>query len=467
MSVLPIIAALVASAPSSVELTIYNQGFGLVKETRSFELRAGRQTISVEDVAQRIETNSVGIKSLTKPGSISVVEQNYRFDLISPQAILNKAVGSRITIVQTSPTGERRTIKGVLLSSPGQGGIVLKADSGEILLNPSGEIIVDDMPKGMVSRPTLVWDLETNSAGPQNVEVSYLTQGLSWTADYVMSLDRDGQKGDLKGWVTLVNSSGATFENAKLKLLAGDVARAQPRMPGGGGRAGAPANMAMQAKADMVQEQFAEYHLYTLGRPTTVAQNEQKQVSLLEATDITATKRLIIDPMRGYYGYQPGEGEIGTGILKAQVRIELQNKKENRMGMPLPEGTVKVFQRDSSGALQLLGEDRIEHTPKDEKISLVVGKAFDIVAERKREKFEWIRRSNGSIRGARETFTIEVRNRKESPETVEVIERHWGQWTITQKNMEFEKVDSDTLLFLVKLGANEVKKVTYTIETVW
>lgn len=471
--------AVSAAADTGAEVTIYNQGFALVKETRDLNLKSGRQEVRIEDVAQLIEPSSVGIRSISSPGSFEVLEQNYQYDLISTQAILNKAVGGRIALNRVLPNGVKERITGILMSSPtaivggggGQyvyNGLVLQADDGRILLDPSGEIEVTSIPEGLISKPSLLWDLVSDRAGQNKVEISYLTQGMSWNADYVLSLDGEGKTGDLKGWVTLNNNSGATFKEAKLKLLAGDVQRAQPRFGGGlgaGGRGGAPEAMMDKGFAE---EQFADYHLYTLGRPASIRNKEIKQVSLLEATAVPVTKKLIIDAMRFYNNYQPQEeGTIGIGKIKPQIRIEFKNDKASNLGMPLPKGNFKVFQRDKSGSTQMLGEDQIDHTPRDEKLSLVVGQAFDVVCDRKRTKFEWLRRGGPTGWGTREWWEIELRNRKESPERVYVWERHWWEWAIKENNMPFNKLDANTIEFVVDLKAGETKTIKYLVETYW
>jgi hypothetical protein len=462
--------AIAQAAPSQSEVTVYNQGFALVKESRVFNLKEGRQVVSVEDVASMIETNSVGIRSTSDAGSFEVLEQNYQFDLINPAAILNKAVGKKIKLLRVLPNGQKETVVGTLLSSPTaivsdqQGnlrntynGMVLRTDDGRILLNPSGEVEVPSIPEGMISRPTLLWDLVSAKAGANTVELSYITRGMTWNADYVLTLDGIGTA-DLRGWVTMTNNSGTTYEDAKLKLLAGDVQRvaSAPRGGrGGGGYGGAGA-------AGFQEESLFEYHLYTLQRPATLKDKEIKQLSLLEGNGVRYEKKLIVDSMRSYGMYYPGEGEVGTGNLKPQVRVEFINSKENNLGMPMPKGNVKVYQRDKSGSVQMLGEDQIDHTPKDERISLVVGRSFDVVAERKRTNFQRL-----GPNACREVFEIEVRNRKETSETVLVWERHWGDWKVTEKNMDFKKLDSQTMEFTLDLKAGESQKIVYTVETRW
>jgi len=465
--------ALSSVAAGGTEVTIYNQGFGLVKESRVFDLRQGRQTVSVEDVAAMIEPSSVGIKSLTDANSFEVLEQNYQYDLINPQAILNKSVGQKVRLIRTIGN-QRDVLEGTLMSSPTAivgtpdggsqqtyNGMVIKTDDGRIVLDPTGEVEVKSIPDGLISKPTLLWDLQADKAGQNNVELSYLTQGINWNADYVLTLDGVGEA-DLKGWVTVNNQSGATFKDAKLKLLAGDVQRLMRAPATFGGRGGGGAMDMAKAANGFAEEGLFEYHLYTLQRPATIRNREIKQLSLLEGKGIKVEKKLVIDALRDYGVYYPQEGEVGTGNIKPVVRVEFVNSKENGLGMPLPKGKFKVYQRDKSGSVQMLGEDEIDHTPKDERLSLVVGKSFDIVASRKRLNYKRI-----NDRTFEETFEIEVRNRKDTADSVYLLERHYGDWKVTDKSMDFQKLDAMTMQFIVKLKAGEVQKVTYTIRTTW
>lgn len=470
----------IASAPLSSEVTIYNQDFALIKEQRSLDLKAGIQDVLIEDVAQTIERESVGLRSLTAPGSISVLEQNYRFDLINAEEILNRSVGQEVTLTRLLSGGAKEEIKGILLAPPttivdgenGQervyNGLVIKSADGRVLINPTGEITVTKMPEGMVSRPSLVWKLNSAKAGPNKIELSYLAGGMSWSANYVLSLDGAGKVGDLKGWVSLINNSGTAFNEAKLKLLAGEVNReVRYRYKERAIPASTAEDMSGFERKGMVEEQFAEYHLYTSPRPVTIANKEAKQVSLLEGSGVPITKKIILDATAGQGRWRPTEeGSVGSGPIKPLVKIEFRNSEASRLGMPLPAGTIKVFQRDSSGSLQMLGEAAIDHTPKEEKLSLAVGRAFDIVGERKRTAFAWLTKKKPRD-GTRETFEIEVRNRKDSAETVHVIERAWGQWSITKASTKQEKLDANTFQWVVSLKPKEVRKITYTVETVW
>lgn len=458
---------LLAGKPSGVEVTIYNQGFGLVKEARVLSLRAGRQSIAVEDVAAQIDPTSVGVRG----AGFQLLEQNYQFDLISPAAILAKSVGQRVRLIRTVGN-QRDVLEGTLMSSPtavvgGQegasmqyNGVVIRTDNGRIVLDPVGEIEVTTIPPGLISKPTLLWDLEASRAGDVPVELSYITGGVSWNCDYVFTLD-GAEKGDFQGWVTVNNQSGATWENAKLKLLAGDVERVQDRrqfMRGMEAMAmGAPA-----AKEQFQQESLFEYYLYTLQRPATVRNKEIKQISLMDKRGVPFRKKLVVDAMQSMPRMIPNEGEVGTGDVKPQVRVEFTNDEKSGLGVPLPQGKVRVYQRDQSGSTQFLGEDQIGHTPKDEKLSLVVGRSFDVVANRKRTNFDRI-----SDRVIRESYEIELRNRKDVAETIHVIERAFGEWRILAKSHEFTKLNSDAFEFVVTVPANTVAKVTYTIETRW
>lgn len=465
-----IAAAVLVSGPSHTELTIYNDGFGLVKEVRELHLHEGRQSVDVEDVASMIDPTSVGVKSLTHPDAFTILEQNYQYDLINPTAILNKSVGRRVRFIRTLGN-QRDVLEGTLLSSPTSvvagtdgrsdttyNGMVIKTDDNKIVLNPTGEVEVTELPPGLISKPTLSWDLDAPKAGDDSIELSYISHGLTWSADYVLTLDGAG-KADMQGWVTLNNTSGATWENATLKLLAGDVHQVKQVLSQMAGGIGGVMNRSVAAQQFQEQPLF-EYHLYTLSRPATVRNHETKQISLLEGHDISVQKKLIVDSISD--AYWPTEGEIGTGDIKPQVRIEFVNDEKSGLGMALPKGKVRVYQRDQSGSVQLLGEDEIDHTPRNEKVSLIIGKSFDVVATRKRLNFTRI-----SDRQVRETFEIEVRNRKTEPETVYVLERHYGDWRITEKSQDFAKLDSETAQFVLNLQPNEVKKVTYTVETKW
>ena len=479
MNLLPLLLAGVA-APQSVELTVYNVNFGLVKEIRTIDLRAGRQELRVEDVAAFIDPTSVGIK-VVQGATMDVLEQNYQYDLISTSTILLKSIGKRIRFRQVLANGTERVTEGELLAAPGQivageggggyatyTGLVLRTDDGRIVLSPTGTIEVLELPEGLISKPTLMWDINTQNGGSRNVELTYLTDNITWSADYVMILDADDKQADINGWVTMNNRSGTTFTNATLKLVAGDVRRITPQTRpgfGGGGRGGAA--MMRNEALGFAEESFFEYHLYTLGRPATVRNNEQKQIALLNAIGIGVNKQLILEGQRSvWYGngrdYLPGEGYASDPKVKVNVVVEMTNSEKNGMGMPLPAGKVRVYKRDSKGQVQMVGEDKIDHTPREEKLRLYIGDSFDVVGERKRLDF---RRISSNV--IEEDFEIKVRNRKKTVETVRIVEHAWADWSIMRESMKSEKKDSNTFEYVVSLKPDEEKVVTYTVRTRW
>ncbi len=461
-----------STASTAPEITVYNQGFGLVKELRHLKLKEGVQNISVTDVPTYIDATSVAIRSITEPGSFDILEQNYQYDLVNVQSILNKSVGGKIRLVRHFGASAE-VLQGTLMSSPTAvtgtpeggnvmqyNGMVVRLDDGHIILNPVGEVEVLSMPEGLISRPTLMWNLESRRAGDNLVELSYIANGMKWDANYVLTINSAGGIGALQGWVSVNNNCGSTFKDAKLKLLAGDVHTSAPQYRramagsrGGGGFGGG---------GGFQEEQLFEYHLYTLQRPATIKDKEIKQLSLLETPKVPFKKRLIIDSLRDYGVYYPSEGEIGSGNLKPQVRVEFVNDAASGLGIPLPSGKFRIYQRDASGSVQLLGEDTIQHTPKNEKVSLLVGNSFDIVANRKRLNFQVI----GSTH-YREEYEIEVRNRKTTTEDVELLERHYGDWTVSKTTDPFTKEDANTMHFVLHMRPNEVHKVIYTVDTQW
>ena len=477
MNLLPLLIAGVA-APESIELTVYNVNFGLVKEIRAVSLSAGRQEYLVEDVAAYIDPTSVGMKVMS--GSpIDILEQNYQYDLISTSTILLKSIGKRIRLREGLNDGREVITEGVLLAAPGQvvaadggnrmsyTGLVLRTDDGRIILSPTGTIEVLELPEGLISKPTLMWDLYADNPGARQVELTYLTNNINWSADYVMILDNDDKKADLNGWVTMNNQSGTTYKDAVLKLIAGDVRRVQNQRGGGFGGGGPAADMMRKEALGFAEESFFEYHLYTLGRPATIRNNEQKQIALLNVAGAPVHKDMVLEGQRSVWlgsgrDYIPGEGYASDPKVKVNVVVEMTNSDKNGMGQPLPAGKVRVYKRDSKGQVQMIGEDRIDHTPREEKIRLYIGDAFDVVGERKRTAFRRI-----SSVTVEEDFEIKVRNRKKVDETVRVVEHAWADWRIIRESMKSTKTDSNTFQYLVTLKPDEEKTITYTVRTSW
>ena len=448
----------VVSTPESreaVSLTIYNGGFGVVREVRQIDLPSGVVDVRFEGVPAQIDPTSLAFKSLTAPGALSVREQNYQYNLVGTRSVLDAAVGRRIRL--TRELGDRVvTETGVLISQPGQGRIV-RLDDGRVLVDPVGTIELTELPPGLLSRPSLLWKLGNERAGTHRVEASYLTNGVGWEADYVAVVDESGARLDLTGWVTLQNQSGAGYEGAQLQLIAGDVRRVRDEV------IRPQFDMAVEAvavsRAAPEQEAFFEYHLYTFPTPTDIAENETKQLELLSAAEARVGRRLVIDATGQYFPFYraPRPGASGQEVSAAVV-VTLDNTETNGMGMPLPAGTVRVYQADRRGNLQFLGEDRIGHTPRGETLRLYVGDAFDVVGTRREVEN---RRINDRTREV--TVEVEVRNRKEEAATVDVVERvFWGDWEIRQSTHEHERLDARTALFEVELGPGETQTVRYT-----
>ncbi|MFI5347683.1 MAG: DUF4139 domain-containing protein [Elusimicrobiota bacterium] len=464
-------ALALATAASATEVTVYNSNLGLIKEIRPFTLKSGVSELKVEDVAAQIDPTSVHFKSLTDPGAVTVLEQDFRYDLASPDTILNRYLGKEIELERYSGRDgdKKETIKGILLSNAG--GRVLQS-GGKILINPMGSPVLPELPEGLLTKPTLVWKLSAAKGGAHQGEISYMTSGMSWSADYVLVVDKDDAKGDLTAWTTVVNNSGATYKDAKLKLVAGDVHRAPVPMAGRGRMYAVAAKaMAMDEASNMTEKTFFEYHMYTLTRPTTLAENSSKQVEMASAAGVPIKKLYVYDGTENvqwnYFG-DSGYWDPNYGLQSGKrvaVLLEFQNKKSEGLGIPLPKGRVRVYKKDDEGSLQFAGEDAIDHTPKDEKIRIKMGESFDMVGERKRTDYA----SDVNKRRFEETFEIRLRNHKDADATVTVVEHlyRWTNWKIVESSAKFEKKDAQTIEFSVPVKKDGEAVVTYTVKYSW
>jgi hypothetical protein len=440
---------------SSVAVTVYNVNLALVRETRTMSIpRAGAWAVRFMDVPSSINPRTVHLKSLTAPGGLSVLEQNYEFDLISPAKLLEKYVGKEVELVEQADDLTTRTFKATLLSV--NGGPVYQVGD-RIVLNQTGKVTLASVPADLVPRPTLVWTIDADKKGDHEVEASYLTDNMNWSADYVAVIDAEDEHADLTGWVTITNRSGASFRDATLKLVAGDVRRVTPPQ-----RAYARDGMEMKAMASAPQfeeEAFFEYHLYTLERPTTIKENQTKQISLLQAAGIPVTKELLLVGRRNWYRNQYG---TLTQNEKVAVVLEMDNSAAAGLGLPLPKGTVRVYKKDRSGAEQFIGEDAIDHTPRDEKLRLKIGEAFDVVADRTQMDFRKLSKSS-----AEAAFEISLRNRKEVDALVTVREPVGGDWKLIESSHPGDKRDAGTLEFKVPVPAGAEVKLTYRVRVSW
>ena len=459
------VLALAAAAPKKVSgadqrqevsITVYNQNFGLVREVREIEVGTGTVDLEFRDVAAQIQPQTVSIKSLSGVNSLAVLEQNYRYDLLTPQKLLEKHVGKKVRVWRwNEKLGKDEPFDAEVLSVAG-GQTVMKIN-GEVTYDFPGRIAFPSVPDNLMSKPTLVWKLESKQT-KQKVEATYLTQNLNWRSDYVFVINDADSAGDLTGWVTLVNNSGASYKNARLKLVAGDV----QRVSAGGGE-DSDLGMLQSAHpttgARFQEEGFFEYHLYTLGQPTDVLENEQKQVTLLEAKNAKVQKKLIYFGQQ--YWYRGRHGEVQKN-QKVGVYLDVQNTKANGLGIPLPKGTVRVYKADKSGAKQFIGEDNIDHTPRDEKVRIKMGEAFDVVGDRK--QMEW--RTLGACT-SESTWEIELRNHKDQASRVEIYEPIGGDWTMVESTHKHDKKDAHTFTFEVNVPANGKTKIKYKIRVKW
>ncbi len=453
------LAAAAQAQGKAVELTVYNQNLALVRDTRSFSLESDINEVRFSDVAAQIDPTSVHFRSLTDPEGTVVLEQNYEYDIVGSQKLLQKYVDQEIELV----TEDGSEYRGILLS--GADDIILQdADGGVtvVRLDRVQQFNFPELPEGLITRPTLVWLLEAGQSGSQDVEVTYMTGGINWRADYVVQLNEDDTALDLNGWVTLDNRSGASYSDAKLKLVAGDVnvvrevKAAADRMP-------LVEAEALAAAPPVEEREFFEYHLYDVSRPVTVRDNQTKQIEFTSATDVPAEKFFVYDGAQGlsFYGYaisDPGYGTFSNPDVN--IYLQIQNEEEGGLGIPLPAGRARVYKADVDGSLQFVGEDQIDHTPKDETVRLLLGNAFDIVGERRQTDFRQLGRDV-----IEESFEIKVRNHKDQDVEVRVVEHlfRWSEWEIVQESAEHAKLDQGTAEWRLAVPSDGETTLTYTV----
>ena len=421
-----------------LSVTVYNNNLGVVKDSRNLSLKSGVSEIKISDVAKLIDPTSVHIKL-----DGEVIEQNYQYDLVSLDKILHKYIDRKISLVNEN----NELLEGTLLSAFG-GQIVLQQDDGGLLMIPSVNkyrFNVGALPEGLITKPTLVWKVNSPSSKGQDIEITYQTQGMNWHAEYVALLNDDDTELDLNSWVSVTNNSGTTYKDAKLKLIAGDVNRVQDARPLYKGR-GELESMAMQADAQQFEEkEFFEYHIYNLQRPTTLAQNETKQISLFDAQDVDANKK--------YFYRSTGYNSRG----KVNVIVEFANKENQNLGVPMPKGKVRVYKSDGE-SVEFIGEDLIDHTPKNETVKLKIGDAFDILAEEKQVDHKKI-----TNRVYEQTHEIKITNRKNENIVVEV-ERFLGlNWNVLESSIDFEKKNAQTISFKVPVKKDDETTLTFKV----
>jgi hypothetical protein len=442
-----------AADQKEVAVTIYNDNLALVKDARRVRLDRDFNKLAWREVSAQMRPETAQLRNLTSPNGFRLQEQNFDFDLLTPEKLLEKYQGKEVTVIRTHPaTGADSRETATVLST--NGGTVLKFPD-RIETGVPGRLAFSGVPDNLRDKPTLVVSLINPAAGDQNLELSYLTSGLSWRADYVAELNEADDRLDLNGWVTLTNQSGASYPNAKLQLVAGDVnrVREQQAMPRG--------VVAMAAKmadaAEMKEESLFEYHLYTLQRPTTLSENQTKQVALMSASSVPVAKEFLLEGASHYYSGQ--YGDIGQKI-KAGVFVEFQNKGVG-LGIPLPKGVIRVYKKDALGNAQFVGEDQIDHTPKNESIRMKLGEAFDLTADKKQTDFQKLS-GTGRYNYVFETaYQIVIKNAKTEAVTVTVREPMPGDWTMVSESLPHTKAASGVAEWAVKIPAEGKTTLTY------
>ena len=447
-------------------------GYALVREERPFNFKAGRNLLRIDDVPALIDPTTVSFASLTDPAHTRVVEQNFEFDLTSTAKLLSRYLGRDITVEQNRGQNVEM-VSGTLVGT--QGALILRQPDGSVRMVPNNAgVRLPSLPGGLIAKPTLVWDVETENTGTQKARFTYQTGGMTWWTDYNLTYSEPSPGAcsvDVAAWVTLVNQSGASFDDAKLKLVAGDVQRVQ-RAAYAEDRA-YPQSLAAPAKARGFEEKsFFEYHMYTLGRPTSLAQNSTKQIELFPAASRVSCEKALVYYGQGsrpyYYGGPVMDRDPGMQAnRKVDVYLRFRNTAANHMGMPLPAGRIRVAQLDPADkSLEFVGEDAISHTAREETVQVKLGSAFDVVGERRQVDFH----IDTNAKWIEEEFEVKVRNRKvDQAVSVDVRESlyRWSNWSVTRKSQDYVKEDSRTIRFPVRIAPNGEAVVRYTVKYTW
>src|SRR5437773_4359825 len=444
---------------TDLNVTVYNSNIALVRDVRQLTLPSGTFRLKFMDIAATVNPATVHFRSLNDPEKLGVIEQNYAYDLLEPAKILHKYVGKEVTLVrsyQENNSTKREEIKATLLSD--NNGPVWKIGNDIVTGMFAESYRFPEVPANLYDRPTLLMSLENSGAKKQQIEASYLANNLSWNADYVLTVARDDKNADLDGWVTVVNNSGTAFHNAKLQLVAGELNRipTESRIRAMDMAIRAPA----KAKEQFQQEAFSEYHLYSLGRKTSVEDKETKQISLLQGSGVPVEKIFMVNGQSYYYRNPQNPG----APLKDPVMVYYKFKNEEKAGLgtPLPAGNARVYQKASKGGILFAGEDRIDHTPKDEFVNIHIGNAFDVVAEHKQTDYKRIDTHTWEME-----FEITVRNHKDAPVTVQVNEPIGGDWEMLSSTYKYTKTAAFAAQFIVPVAKDGKSVLKYRIRAKW
>jgi hypothetical protein len=458
-----LLAAASASFAADPALTIYNGGYAVVRETLPIDLKSGVNQVSFAGATAQVEADSVILRDIAGKAEFQILEQSYRNDPVSQAMLLSLFEGKTLEFVRHENNKPDRIIVGKVVRSgfvPGGSFVepIIEVD-GKLQFSLPGEPIFPSLGTDNVLKPTLNWKLKSASSGKIDAEVAYLSRGFTWEASYNLVAEEKGDSLDIVGWITMNNHSGMIFNDAKVKLMAGDVNRLEERGPQPfGGTSKGRAMMAMASDAVVTEKSFDEFHLYTLGNPVTLRDKETKQVEFVRATGVKAERIYIYE----------GEGHYRRGVPssgKVQVFREFKNSEANKLGIALPKGKVRFYSQDGDRQLEFVGENQIDHTPKNETIRVLVGNSFDLVGERVMKST----REDGANRVATQSFEIKVRNRKKEAVEIRVVEHanHGGEWTLTAQSQDHKKTDARTFEFRVPLRPDEEQTVTYTIRYTW
>jgi hypothetical protein len=445
---------------TDLNVTVYNSNIALIRDVRQLTVPTGSFRLKFEDIAATVNPATVHFRSLTEPEKLNVIEQNYEYDLLEPAKLLHKYVGKEVTLVRSymdNGTTKHEEVKAILLAD--NNGPVWKIGNDIVTGIYAEGYRFPEVPANLYDRPTLLMSLDNSGARKHQIEASYLANNLSWNADYVLTVAREERAADLDGWVTISNNSGTAFHNARLQLVAGDL----NRLPQGNmqTRDEVRAMKSMAGAAPQFQqENFSEYHLYTLGRRTSVEDKETKQISLLQGSGVPVEKLFVVNGQNFYYhNYQNPGSPLKDPVM---VYYKFKNEEKAGLGMPLPAGNVRVYQKDSKGGVLFIGEDRIDHTPKDETVTVHIGNAFDIIAERKQTDFKKIANNVYEME-----FEITLRNHKDTPITVEANEPIGGTWEMLSSSYKFTKTAAFAAQFHVPVDKNGTSVLKYRVRVTY
>ena len=441
----------------SVAVTIYNENLALIKDVRKIALDSGPNRLALREVSAQMRPETALLRSLSHAGALRLIEQNFDFDLLTPAKLLEKYVGRDVRIVRVHPQTGAESIETATVLAANQGVVLKIGDRIETGL--PGRIVYDGVPANLRDKPTLVSELASTRGGSQTVELSYLSGGLAWKADYVAELNAKDDALDLNGWVTLTNRSGTSYPEARLQLVAGDVNRVRDELVMAA-KVGRMRADEARAPASMAQETLFEYHLYTLQRPTTIQNNQTKQVALLSGTSVPVQKELVLQG-NDYY-YRSSVGHLGQK-MKVGVFVQFENREASRLGLPMPKGVVRVYKKDSAGNAQFVGEDRIDHTPKNETVRLKLGEAFDVTADKKQTDFK--RRDTYSPWSYvhESAYEIVLKNAKSEAVTVVVREPVPGDWKMLEETQRHKKAAAGTAEWNIRVPAEGSTTLRYRV----